>query len=59
MTTIRLLVIKLLEKLNFLHEHLREDIKIKKNCRKSENCIIYLTPPPSTERVKNKRMKYW
>ena len=30
----------------------------KKNCRKSENCIDYLTPPPSTERVKNKRMKY-
>ena len=34
----------------------REDIK--KNCRKREIGIIYLTPPPSTERVKNKRMKY-
>ena len=30
----------------------REDIK--KNCRKSEIGIIYLTSPPSTERVKKK-----
>ena len=37
---------------------LREDIQ-KKNFRKSEIGIIYLTPPPSTERVKYKRMKYW
>ena len=31
----------------------------KKNCRKCEIGISYLTPPPSTEKVKNKRMKYW
>ena len=27
------------------------------NCRKSDNCIIYLTHQLPTERVKNKRMK--
>ena len=30
----------------------------KKYCKKSEIVIIYLTLPPPTERVKNKRMKY-
>ena len=27
------------------------------NCRKSDNCIIYLTHQLPTERAKNKRMK--
>ena len=31
----------------------------KKKCKKSENGIIYLTPLPPTERVENKRMKYF
>ena len=33
--------------------------KKKKNCRFGENFVIYLTPSPPNERVKNKRMKYW
>ena len=41
---------------NLPDQRLRKDIK--KKCRKSENCIIYLTTPPSTER-EIERMKYW
>ena len=38
---------------------LREDIKIKKTVKRVKLASFTLPPSPPTERVKNKRMKYW